>query len=342
MAASEEGPEPPTEPLDIACGLENVPVSVWPPGAVPEPFQYTPEHVAGPGADADPAEITFPGCLCLHRPCVPGSCSCLRHVENYDADARLRALGSAAGCAPPVFECNALCPCPERCANRVVQRGVQLRLQVFRTRRKGWGLRTLESIPRGRFVCEYAGEVLGLVEARRRIRLQTPRDANYIIAVREHVCSGPVMETFVDPARVGNVGRFLNHSCEPNLLMVPVRVDSMVPRLALFAAKDILPEEELSYDYSGRFLNRMDGEDRGRPADGKLRKPCYCGSGVCLAFLPYDGSLYLAPEPPGEGPGGRAQETRSCTPPGQEGVMGAGGSEGEAGVWGAAPAVPSR
>lgn len=38
MAASEE-PEAPTEPVDVACGLENVPVSVWPPGARPGPFQ---------------------------------------------------------------------------------------------------------------------------------------------------------------------------------------------------------------------------------------------------------------------------------------------------------------
>lgn len=39
MAASEEDPEAPTEELDVACGLENLPVSVWPPGAGPEPFQ---------------------------------------------------------------------------------------------------------------------------------------------------------------------------------------------------------------------------------------------------------------------------------------------------------------
>lgn len=35
MAATEA----PTERLDVACGLENVPVSAWPPGAEPEPFQ---------------------------------------------------------------------------------------------------------------------------------------------------------------------------------------------------------------------------------------------------------------------------------------------------------------
>uniref|UniRef100_A0A8C8RUK2 SET domain-containing protein n=1 Tax=Pelusios castaneus TaxID=367368 RepID=A0A8C8RUK2_9SAUR len=121
--------------------------------------------------------------------------------------------------------------------------------------RHGWGLRPLESIPKGRFVCEYAGEVLGFSEACRRIQAQTPQDSNYIIAVREHLYDGQIMETFVDPMYIGNVGRFLNHSCEPNLFMVPIRINSLVPKLAFFAAADISAGEELSYDYSGRFHN---------------------------------------------------------------------------------------
>nr|XP_017514089.2 histone-lysine N-methyltransferase SETMAR [Manis javanica] len=298
MAASEAEPEALTERVDIARGLENLPVSVWPPGAEPEPFEYTPDHVAGPGADADPTQITFPGCICLQTPCLPGTCSCLRHEQNYDDKSCLRDTRSEAKYAKPVFECNALCQCSDHCRNRVVQRGLQFHLQVFKTDKKGWGLRTREFIPKGCFVCEYAGEVLGSSEVQRRIQLQTVHDSNYIIAIREHVFSGQVIETFVDPACIGNLGRFLNHSCEPNLLMIPVRIDSMVPKLALFAAKDILPEEELSYDYSGRFLNLIDSEDTQRLDNGEPRKPCYCGARSCTAFLPYDGSLYCPLEKP--------------------------------------------
>ena len=205
-------------------------------------LQYTPDHVAGPGADTDPSQITFPGCACLKTPCLPGTCSCLRRDSNYDDHLCLRDRGSEAKCAEPVFECNVLCQCSDHCRNRVVQWGLQFHLQVFKTDHKGWGLRTLDFIPKGRFVCEYAGEVLGISEVQRRIQLQTIHDSNYIIAIREHVCNGQVMETFVDPALIGNIGRFLNHSCEPNMLMIPVRIDSMVPKLALFAARDILPE----------------------------------------------------------------------------------------------------
>lgn len=254
--------------------------------------QYTPDHVVGPGADIDPSQITFPGCICVKGLCLPGTCSCLRHEDTYDDNLCLKHTGSEAVYAKPVFECNVLCQCAEHCRNRVVQRGLQFYLQVFKTDKKGWGLRTLELIPKGKFVCEYAGEVLGFSEVQRRINLQTKYDSNYIIAVREHIYNGQIMETFVDPTYTGNIGRFLNHSCEPNLLMIPVRIDSMVPKLALFAAQDIQPGEELSYDYSGRFLNLVDSEDTERPDNGKLRKPCYCGAKLCTGFLPYDSSLY--------------------------------------------------
>ncbi|XP_072454726.1 histone-lysine N-methyltransferase SETMAR isoform X2 [Notamacropus eugenii] len=258
--------------------------------------EYTPEHVLGPGAEADPSQITLPGCTCLTTSCLPAICSCLLHGENYE-NSRLRDIESEAEFARPVFECNVMCQCSDQCKNRVVQRGLQFSLQVFKTEKKGWGLRTLEFIPKGRFVCEYAGEILGSAEACRRIRGQAEHDFNYIIAVREHIRNGQMIETFVDPAHIGNVGRFLNHSCEPNLLMIAVRIHSMVPRLALFAARDILPKEELSYDYSGRFHNLTKSDrDHEMPDKDRVRKPCHCGTGSCVAFLPYDSSLDSALE----------------------------------------------
>uniref|UniRef100_A0A8B9V0C3 Histone-lysine N-methyltransferase SETMAR n=2 Tax=Anas TaxID=8835 RepID=A0A8B9V0C3_9AVES len=280
---------------DASGGREAVAVAVAE-GAAPPPFQYSPDNVPGADGDVDPTEITFPGCSCLTSSCMAPVCSCLHRGENYD-NLHLRAADNEEY-ARPIFECNALCRCGESCQNRVVQRGLQLRLEVFKTAKKGWGLRTLEFIAKGRFVCEYAGEVLGFNEACRRIQAQKPQDSNYIIAVREHLHSGQVMETFVDPTYIGNVGRFLNHSCEPNLFMVPVRVDSMVPKLALFAARDIAAGEELSYDYSGRFCNSplTSREQQTSEEDNRVRKPCYCGSRACASFLPWDGSLFSTPD----------------------------------------------
>ena len=87
--------------------------------------------------------------------------------------------------------------------------------------------------------CEYAGQVISQTVARYRAESQQPSDNNYILVLREHLDGGKVVCTYVDPRTVGNAGRFINHSCEPNLFMVPVRIDNNVPRLALFALCDI-------------------------------------------------------------------------------------------------------
>lgn len=49
--------------------------------------------------------------------------------------------------------------------NRVVQEPIQLKLQVFKTSNRGWGLRCLNDIPRGGFICCYAGKLLSEQEA---------------------------------------------------------------------------------------------------------------------------------------------------------------------------------
>ena len=59
-----------------------------------------------------------------------------------------------------VYECNSRCACSARCHNRVAQNGLQMRLQVFKTEKRGWGLRCLDDIPMGGFVCIYAGQLL--------------------------------------------------------------------------------------------------------------------------------------------------------------------------------------
>ena len=51
-----------------------------------------------------------------------------------------------------IYECNSNCSCSSRCYNRVVQNGIQLRLQVFMTENRGWGLRCIDDIPKGKLV----------------------------------------------------------------------------------------------------------------------------------------------------------------------------------------------
>lgn len=203
----------------------------------------------------------------------------------------------------PVFECNSHCACPESCLNRVVQKGQHLKLQVFKTQLKGWGLRSLENVRKFTFVCEYAGELISIQEARKRALELTHETGNYLIVLREHSSAHQILRTHVDAHFHGNASRFINHSCSPNLVMVPVRVDSIVPRLALFAARDIEIGEELSFDYSGEFSiwSRHEEDactDRCKDLEllkefGKEPKGCSCGAQNCRRVLPFDSSLYV-------------------------------------------------
>lgn len=60
-----------------------------------------------------------------------------------------------------VYECGPWCGCDRaRCQNRLVQRGIRVRLQVFQTDNCGWGVRCRDDLDRGTFVCTYAGELV--------------------------------------------------------------------------------------------------------------------------------------------------------------------------------------
>ncbi|XP_075597987.1 histone-lysine N-methyltransferase SETDB2 isoform X4 [Balearica regulorum gibbericeps] len=60
-----------------------------------------------------------------------------------------------------IYECSVLCRCDKMmCQNRVVQHGIQVRLQVFNTEKKGWGVRCLDDIDKGTFVCTYSGRLM--------------------------------------------------------------------------------------------------------------------------------------------------------------------------------------
>ena len=65
------------------------------------------------------------------------------------------------------YECNDKCACQKRenkkktppCTNHVVQDGLKVHLEMFLTKRKGWGIRALQDIPKGTFMGFYIGEI---------------------------------------------------------------------------------------------------------------------------------------------------------------------------------------
>ena len=64
----------------------------------------------------------------------------------------------------------------------------------------------------GEFILEYTGEVVKIDEFRRRMEFEYAND-------HHHYCLTLDREFVIDGYRMGNIGRFVNHSCEPNCEM---------------------------------------------------------------------------------------------------------------------------
>lgn len=257
-------------------------------------FEYTSVNVPGSGSCRSNFETVPRPCSCDGE-CCKDICSCASHYGfSYVNKMLLEECFNTHKNSKLVIECSCLCKCKDSCPNRVVQHGIQCELQVFKTEKKGFGVRTLASIPRFTFICEYAGEVISLQQANARIARTNNDQPNYIFVLKEYSSEGQITKTVVDPTYVGNVGRFINHSCCPNLVLVPVRTDSMVPKICFFASSDILPLEELCYDYGGKMFTGIapnlipEGE---QPFTNSAKK-CFCESRICTGYLPCDPDVF--------------------------------------------------
>lgn len=233
---------------------------------------YVPTSIPGKGCDLNMFESQISTSCDCTTTCQDVSCACIRqNGQNYQNGLLIDSKLSQDGY---VIECNSQCKC-SRCTNRLVQLGPNPNLQVVHMGDKGYGLVCKSPLQMGQFVCEYAGEVISQSEAAVR---RKGDNVNYIFALNEFT-KDTVIETIVDATCIANIGRYINHSCDPNCIIVPIRVDSLVPKLAVFARRYICAAEEITYNYSG--LNNISQQTSGR-------KPCLCGSTNCTKYLPYN------------------------------------------------------
>uniref|UniRef100_A0A4W5KCH0 Euchromatic histone-lysine N-methyltransferase 1b n=1 Tax=Hucho hucho TaxID=62062 RepID=A0A4W5KCH0_9TELE len=251
---------------DIARGYERVPVpcvNSVDSEPCPDNYKYVPDNCVTSPMNIDKNITHLQYCVCKDD-CSSSSCMCGQLSLRcwYDKDGRL--LPEFCREEPPlIFECNHACSCWRTCKNRVVQNGLRVRLQLFRTSRMGWGVRALQEIPQGTFVCEYVGEIISDAEA------DVRENDSYLFNLDSK--EGDVY--CIDARFYGNISRFINHMCEPNLF--PCRVftahqDLRFPHIAFFACKTIKAGEELGFDYGNHFWD----------IKGK-HFSCECGSPKC-------------------------------------------------------------
>ncbi|XP_077545667.1 histone-lysine N-methyltransferase Su(var)3-9-like isoform X3 [Haemaphysalis longicornis] len=171
----------------------------------PADLNYLGELLPGPGVlfSSDPPI----GCDCAD--CYAnkkGCCSANNGVQfGYTAKCCLAIPKGSA-----IFECNKKCKCDDSCPNRVLQRGSQIPLTIFKTPDgRGWGVRTNRRIPKGTFVMEYIGQVISEKDAEDRAKQYLAAGSTYLFALG---CHGSDDDYTVDAGSFGNVGRFINYS----------------------------------------------------------------------------------------------------------------------------------
>ncbi|EOA26261.1 hypothetical protein CARUB_v10022678mg [Capsella rubella] len=280
--------------LDISEGKERRPIS-----AVndideekPPKFTYTVKMIYPDWCKPVPPK----SCGCTTACKEASMCACVLKNNgeipyNYD--------GAIVGAKPLIYECGPLCECRSDCYLRVTQLGIKIQLEIFKTKSRGWGVRSVKSIPIGSFICEYVGELLEDSEAERRIGndeylfdIGNRYDDSLAQGMSELMPGKkkkPAMEEVeetsgftIDAATKGNVGRFINHSCSPNLYAQNVlydHEDTRMPHVMFFAMDNIPPLQELTYHYNYAI-------DQVRDSKGNIKKKaCFCGSDGCTRRL---------------------------------------------------------
>ena len=113
----------------------------------------------------------------------------------------------------------------------------------------------------GELLLEYVGEVVDDVECERRMNEEYAREKHqYLMHVRGGI---------IDATRIGGVGRFLNHGCDPNCVVEEWHVKGF-PRMGLFSLRPIAYGEELCFNYKFQRF-------------GSEATSCNCGSPNCTS-----------------------------------------------------------
>uniref|UniRef100_UPI003AAEAD76 histone-lysine N-methyltransferase SETDB2 n=1 Tax=Centroberyx gerrardi TaxID=166262 RepID=UPI003AAEAD76 len=381
--------------LDLSRGAEPTPVELCAGEADvrPDDFRYRKDRWPH-GCFLSRGPALFAACCDCSDGCLDARrCACLALTaggRRYSHHRLTEPVPSG------LFECGPWCGCERaRCQNRLVQRGIRVRLQVFQTADRGWGVRCRDDLDRGTFVCTYAGLVLRraqtpveapppklsraelpsddevevvtewlappVMEGRSNLLespptspptspplhvpviqrpTDTPQDREKVQAVllgslepkpaapadqsqgQETVArttassqavakeaSGGKEETapgqksvkrprteevyFLDASKEGNVGRFINHSCQPNLFVQNVFTDShdpAFPLIAFFTSSAVKAGTELTWNCS---------PDTG--STSQQEAPCRCGSDGCRGRLASEEKLCAACEVKGHG-----------------------------------------
>lgn len=157
------------------------------------------------------------------------------------------------------------CACGADCQNQRFQRQQYAKVSVIKTEKKGFGLRADTDLHANDFIFEYIGEVIGEPSFRKRTRDYDDE------GIKHFYFMSLTKSEFVDATKKGNLGRFCNHSCNPNCFVDKWVVGNKL-RMGIFAERNIKAGEELVFNYN---VDRY----------GADPQPCYCNEPNCTGFI---------------------------------------------------------
>ncbi|CAI7836105.1 unnamed protein product [Closterium sp. NIES-53] len=305
---------------DLSNGKERLPVPVTncidTPPTMPPAFEYVTERIMPTGLKLHGGAHK---CECKGACRSESKCACAKRNRDGFPYVQGGRLVKARGI---VMECGPSCGCGPACNNRVGQQGLRFHLEVYKTAHKGWAVRSWDLIPAGAVVCEYVGDVLPYervdhveddmyvigIDTVRTAKLGTqgrdPMFEDLEHALEEQAKAKPSAKSHraarkaskeggegseheevhyaIDGLRRGNVARFINHSCSPNLFYQSALWDHKRPELShllLVASENIPPLTELTYDYNYEVGSVMD-------ENGEVKQlNCCCGAVDCRGRL---------------------------------------------------------
>ncbi|KAH9476999.1 Histone-lysine N-methyltransferase, H3 lysine-36 specific [Psilocybe cubensis] len=145
------------------------------------------------------------------------------------------------------------------------QRKEYANIEIVLTEKKGYGLRAEEKLPKDTFIYEYVGDVVNPVSFKKRMREYAEE------GIRHFYFMMLQKDEFIDATKSGGIGRFANHSCNPNCYVAKWTVGEHV-RMGIFAKRDIERHEELTFNYN---VDRY----------GHQAQECFCGEPMCVGYI---------------------------------------------------------
>eukprot|EP00817_Percolomonadidae_sp_ATCC50343_P003946 CAMPEP_0117419782 /NCGR_PEP_ID=MMETSP0758-20121206/1269_1 /TAXON_ID=63605 /ORGANISM="Percolomonas cosmopolitus, Strain AE-1 (ATCC 50343)" /LENGTH=406 /DNA_ID=CAMNT_0005201041 /DNA_START=1371 /DNA_END=2591 /DNA_ORIENTATION=+ len=138
------------------------------------------------------------------------------------------------------------------------------RLRFGRSAIHEYGLFACQNIKQGDFIIQYVGEVIRhAVADRREIGYEAIGiGSSYMFRLDD--------QYIIDATHMGNVARFINHSCDPNC-QAQFLSSRNETKIIFRAAKDIFSGDEITFDYKFPYEEE--------------KIPCSCGAPNCKQYL---------------------------------------------------------